>query len=113
MTCPHCNHSFPLTWRRYAKSPLGKHTCPACGRVSRFRWTVSYVTFVLIAWIVFLAVAFVVTLLIFPKTWQRMVGIPYYVSLYFVGCIVIIPLDRFFDERFRKLERPKDETIAA
>ncbi len=57
MTCPHCSHSFPLTWRRYAKSPLGKHTCPACGRASRFKLTASYLASVLVAWVVFLSLA--------------------------------------------------------
>ena len=111
MTCPHCSHSFPLTWRRYARSPFGKHICPACGRASRFKLKLSYLTFVLVAWVVFLALAFLVTVLVFPKTWQRTVaGIPYFVLLYFVGCIVIIPLDKCFDERFRKLEKPKKES---
>src|SRR5688572_19043673 len=113
MTCPYCNHSFPLTWRRYAKSPLGKHTCPACSRKSKFTLTSFYLTFLMVSWIVFFVLAVVVTLLVFPMTWQQLVGIPYFVVLYLVGCIVIIPLDRIFDEWFRKLEKPKDETIAA
>lgn len=111
MICPHCEHLFPLTWRRYGKSLLGKHICPACGRISRFRLTASYFAFVLGAWIFFFALALVVALLIFPKTWQHLVSIPYFAILYFVGCMVLLPFDRWIDERFRKLEKSKDETI--
>lgn len=68
---------------------------------------------VLTTWIAFLVLAFVVTILVFPKTWQRIVGIPYFVILYFVGVIVLTPFDKFFEEKFRRLEKPKDESIAA
>jgi membrane protein YdbS with pleckstrin-like domain len=113
MTCPHCNHSFPLTWRRYASSPTGKHICPSCNRVSKFKWTVAYITLVTVAWIAFVAIVFVVTVFVLPQTWHRMVGPEYFVILYLAGCVVLIPLDRYFDERFRKLEKSKDETIDA
>lgn len=32
LVCPHCQHSFDLTWARYWKSPFGKHQCPECHR---------------------------------------------------------------------------------
>jgi len=35
MKCPHCLHDFPLTWDRYLKSPLGRHICPSCRKVSK------------------------------------------------------------------------------
>jgi hypothetical protein len=111
MKCPHCNHSFPLTWRRYAKSPLGKHICPACASASRFRLSASYLALLGVAWLVYFALAFAVMALIFPNTSQRLFDIPHFVILYFVGCIILIPFDRFFDERFRKLEKPKDQRI--
>ena len=113
MTCPYCNQSFPLTWGRYVKSPLGKHTCPACGKVSRLGFTASYFVVIVVAWILILALAFLFTVLIFPKTWRRVIGIPFAALVYIIGCVVLIPFDKFFDARFRKLKKLKDEKIAA
>jgi hypothetical protein len=63
-----------------------------------------------LAWIVFLIVAFGVTLVAFPKTWERMLSVPaYLMALYVIGCLVIIPLDRFVDEHYRRLEKLKKE----
>jgi len=61
-----------------------------------------------------MVVAFALTLLVLPRTWRQIVGAPaYFALLYIAGCVVIIPLDRLFDERFRRLEKLKDKTIAA
>src|SRR5436190_13277128 len=49
MTCPHCNHSFPLTCPRYLRAPFGKHKCPSCSAISKLRLTGRYVTVVLLA----------------------------------------------------------------
>jgi hypothetical protein len=95
------------------KSPFGKHICPACGCASKFRLTFSYLAFLVMVWIVFFALALVVTFLIFPKTWEQVFDGPYFVFLYFVGCLVTLPCDKLFDERFRKLEKQKDETGAS
>ncbi len=42
MRCPFCDRSFPLTWARYLGAPAGRHACPACGRRSRLRHSLSY-----------------------------------------------------------------------
>lgn len=37
LRCPHCQHSFPLTWRRYWATPLGGHHCPQCRKTSHLK----------------------------------------------------------------------------
>jgi hypothetical protein len=72
--------------------------------------TVGYIGLLVMAWIVFLVIALAVTILAFPQTWARMLSLPAYVLLLYVaGCLVIIPLDRFIDERYRRLEKLKVE----
>jgi len=34
LVCPHCQNSFPLTWRRYWAAPWGNYRCPQCREVS-------------------------------------------------------------------------------
>jgi uncharacterized membrane protein YccF (DUF307 family) len=63
-------------------------------------------------WFVFIGLALGLTVLVFSKTWRQIIGIPYFVILYFIGCIAILPLDKFLDERFRKLEKLRDEKAA-
>jgi uncharacterized paraquat-inducible protein A len=37
LVCPHCQTSFPLTWRRYLLSVWGNHRCPQCKQVSQLK----------------------------------------------------------------------------
>jgi hypothetical protein len=30
LVCPHCQTTFPITWRRYWAAPLGDYRCPEC-----------------------------------------------------------------------------------
>jgi hypothetical protein len=34
LVCPHCQTSFPLTWRRYLSAVWGNYRCPQCRQVS-------------------------------------------------------------------------------
>lgn len=40
MKCPECEESFPFTWARYMRAPLGRTSCPSCGArlVLKHRW---------------------------------------------------------------------------
>jgi hypothetical protein len=107
MVCPHCHRSFPLSWGRYIRSPLGKHMCPECGESSRLSWTLSYFAFLIVAWVSFVTVAFLVTRWLWPHFEQTGEQAPFYVAVYLTGCVLIVPLDRWYDERFRKLEKPR------
>ncbi len=105
MICPHCKRSFPLTWGRYLRSPLGKHQCPDCGEVSRLNWPKAYFAFAILAWVCFVTLAFFLTQSFTLTEARRPVGVRYYLAIYLIGCAVLVPLDRWYDERFRKLER--------
>ncbi len=104
MTCPHCNHGFALTWRRYLGSPTGKHQCPVCGGYSRFKMTLSYVAMVGSAWLVFFGIAFGLTVMIL-KGGRTPRAVAMVAAIYAAGCVIVAVLDRIFDERFRKLEK--------
>jgi uncharacterized protein (UPF0212 family) len=30
LVCPHCQTTFPVTWRRYWSAPMGDYRCPKC-----------------------------------------------------------------------------------
>ena len=40
MKCPECEDSFPFTWARYLRAPLGRTNCPSCGArlALKHRW---------------------------------------------------------------------------
>lgn len=109
MNCPYCNHSFPLTWSRYLRAPLGKHLCPGCGKCSRLRLTTGYVAAVLAATLVYYGIAFAVTVIAFPGHWQK-VGKTYVAGVLLIGCVALIAFDKYFDGRHRKLEKLNDST---
>jgi hypothetical protein len=105
MTCPYCHHVFPLTWGRYFRSPLGTHACPACGTTSRLNWPLRYFAFVVLAWLVFVSFAFLLAGRLFSPEKREAMGVYYFILIYVIGCALIMPLDRWYDERFRKLEK--------
>jgi hypothetical protein len=99
MECPWCGHRFPMTWRRYFLSPLGKHSCPACGKQSRFRRTVG----VLLRQSLMVSIGGAPCGLFFCLRfdWDHswLVG-------WFLGSLLVgLPLDKFYDGRFRRLEK--------
>ena len=104
MTCPHCNHGFPLTWRRYLGSPMGKHQCPACGAHSRLKLTASYAGWVVAGWVVFFGIAFGLTVSLL-KNGRTPRAIAIVAATYGAGCLAVAMLDKFYDERYRKLEK--------
>lgn len=42
LQCPYCEQFFALTWKRYARAPLGVHLCPHCGKKSKLGNVASY-----------------------------------------------------------------------
>ena len=105
MKCPYCNHEFPLTWARYLGAPAGRHVCPDCRRVSRFRWTAA-------SWLRQLAMvcAGAVPVGYIFYFWLGAFGDLLGVAL--GGLLVGLPLDKFYDGNFRKLEKDEPEKIA-
>ncbi len=94
MTCPHCSQTFPLTWSRYARSLFGRHTCPHCGKRSTFRATATYLAFVAVAWLIVYGV----------HAYERP-SLLWFAAVFLVGNLAVLPFDRFYDERFRKLRK--------
>ena len=105
MTCPHCHHQFPLTWSRYFRSPGGAHTCPQCGKRSQLKLTLSYLLVTFIAWLVFAAAAVAILIFFLHKPWREVLTWRRAVAVLILGCVVMLPVDKFYDERFRRLEK--------
>jgi len=94
-------------------APLGKHLCPACGRRSKFKLTFRYCLFVVAAWLVVAALAILLRVCVFhiPQGSSRELG--YWVGAFLVGVLAIAAVDRFLEERFRRLCRLSDEKDSA
>jgi hypothetical protein len=110
MTCPYCNHTFPLTWARYYKEKWGRHTCPRCSKTGRlkFRPLASIIEI-----IVGLACALPGGLAL--QYWLG--GLWPLLGLIPMLC-VILPLDRRIDEKHREFvaiegEAPTDTAFCA
>jgi hypothetical protein len=84
---------------------MGKHKCPGCGLPSRLRITFSYVAWVLSIWMLFFGIAFALTLSLIRGNGRTPRAIPLVALIYGSGCLLIAMLDKFYDERFRKLEK--------
>jgi hypothetical protein len=65
------------------------------------------------AWLVVLGLAFAPAVLMVPEDWRRVFGIRYLLLVLAGGCLVLIPLDRFFEEKFRRLEKLPERKAAA
>lgn len=102
LQCPLCRESFALDWRRYFRSPFGRHTCPSCEGRSRLAFSLAYVLFVGGAVALFAAATVGVAIWVWlrhdvaPPTW--------YVPIAgLVGIALLMPLDRWAGERLRPL----------
>ena len=58
VVCPHCQTTFPVTWRRYLSPPLGNYRCPECRQISHA--TVNYWWVLLIIFVVMTLVVIIV-----------------------------------------------------
>ncbi|HUK83822.1 MAG TPA: hypothetical protein VLZ12_14460 [Verrucomicrobiae bacterium] len=101
--CPYCNQRIRLTWPLYLTQPGLKHKCPHCWKVSKLSGSVS------------------------PRLWAARTGAVLLggVPLGIIGhqfgflrgliCFVVgglltgLPVDKYFDERFRQLIEIKGE----
>ena len=97
LTCPYCEHRFPLTWKRYVLAPTGVHLCPACGKRGKLRLTAAYL------------LALVVT----DIALQGGGALAGYLLAHIPGLVVGLALafaisfafDKHYDQRLRALER--------
>jgi len=112
MTCPHCSQNFQLIWSRYARSFLGRHTCPHCGKQSTFRATLPYIALLLVAWGIVFAAAIAIRSAAFPAHAHARPTPLWFAAVFALGSLVLLPLDKFYDARFRKLRKLRCDTHA-
>lgn len=98
LVCPYCQHSFPLTWRRYWSAPLGGHQCPQCSRVSYLKDNSFWVWPIRMAGIMIGGIAlFALAVYIFNNLWIgtlfALIG----------GLGIGFPTDKWIDGHLRRL----------
>jgi hypothetical protein len=99
LVCPHCQTTFPVTWRRYWSAPLGNYRCPECRQISHATanaWWVSFIIFV-----VMILVGIVGSLFgayVFYNSWISLFLI--FMSYLAVG----FPLDKWIDGHLKHLK---------
>jgi hypothetical protein len=104
MKCPHCDHLFPLTWRRYLAAPLGVHRCPQCRQKSKLNHAASYYT-ALLATLIVLAAGLAFPIIYFEKSLTELYLKGYNWLGIYGAVVVFVILDKFFDSRLRILEK--------
>ena len=111
MSCPHCSRNFQLTWSRYARSFLGRHTFLHCGKQSTFRATLPYIALLLVAWGIVFAAAIAIRSAAFPAHPHARPTPLWFAAVFALGSLVLLPLDKFYDARFRKLRKLRCDTL--
>jgi drug/metabolite transporter superfamily protein YnfA len=96
MKCPHCNHTFALNWKEYFREIRGHHNCVACKRRFKLSWSWSYLA---IAVLVALIIAGLATFLVAHWTHFRVMAA---VGGLLIVPVVLLPLDRWLDDHWRK-----------
>jgi len=96
MKCPHCNHTFALTWKEYFLEIWGRHNCVACKR--RFKLSCSW-SYLAIAVLMALIIAGLATFLVARWTHSRVNAA---VGGLVIILVVLLPLDRWLDDHWRK-----------
>lgn len=96
MKCPHCNQTFALTWKEYFGEIRGRHNCIACKRRFKLSYSWSYLAIVVLVVVI---VAGPATFLAARWTHSRVMAAA---SGLIVLLVVLLPLDRWLDDRWRK-----------
>jgi uncharacterized paraquat-inducible protein A len=105
LVCPHCQTSFPLTWRRYLLSQWGIHRCPQCLQVSQLKDDSSWLWPIRIAGII---IYVILSINIFSYVFSNsgVVGtlIPARLFVLFVSVVVGLFIDKWVDGNVRHLQ---------
>lgn len=95
MICPHCNAQNELTWKRYWKSPLGRHVCTYCNSKFRMANTPKY-------YLVLIGIWFVIAIVTFYFSEKLHINsIAAYLIYALVGSLIVFPLDKKIDNSWR------------
>ena len=107
MKCPYCHHKFDLTWKEYFREIWGRHDCVACKR--RFKLSFSWL-YLAITVLMALIIGGLATFLIVRWTHSRLIAA---IGGLVIVLVVLLPLDRWLDDHWRKsapLEPDKPES---
>ena len=104
MKCPYCEHTFPLTWERYFKSPWGRHVCPRCSKPSRLKFRLLTAVIELIVGLLCAAPVAIVFQHWLGGYWALLGAIP--------TMLVTLPLDRMFDDKYKHLRPIEGEALS-
>jgi uncharacterized protein (DUF983 family) len=118
LTCPFCNHQFPLTWGRYLKQGFNSHVkCPQCGEISHLQWTSAYTGYLsLVAVVTAIVVALVLGTRLFlasssntkyPIVDSLLLVIDSVPLLMITLLCIIPPIDKYADAHYRPLVKHK------
>jgi hypothetical protein len=105
LVCPHCQTSFPLTWRRYLLSLWGNHRCPQCKQVSQLKDNSSWVWLIRIAGII-IYVILIINVFTYVFNELGVVGTLIPARLFFLLITVAVgfPIDRWIEGHLRHLK---------
>jgi hypothetical protein len=99
LVCPHCQTTFPVTWRRYWAAPWGNYRCPECRQLSYATGNFWWVFPILIVAMVmggYLGLAFAAY--VFNNVWMG-------ILFFLIGILAVgFPLDKWMDGHWRHLK---------
>jgi hypothetical protein len=105
LVCPHCQTSFPLTWRRYLISQWGIHRCPQCRQISQLKDDSSWLWPIRIAGIM---IYVILSINVFSYVFNNLgvVGtlIPARLFVLFVSVVLGLLIDKWVDGHMRHLK---------
>jgi hypothetical protein len=96
MKCPSCKHQYRLTFREYFREPRGRHDCPMCHRRFKLKFSFSYVSFLLLVYLIAagvpgVLVAFFSDSVVFGS-----------LACLLAGVLFVLPFDRWLDDAWRE-----------
>jgi uncharacterized integral membrane protein len=105
LVCPHCQASFPLTWRRYLISQWGIHRCPQCRQISQLKDDSSWLWPIRIAGIM---IYVILSINVFSYVFNNLgvVGtlIPARLLVLLVSVVLGLLIDKWVDGHMRHLK---------
>jgi hypothetical protein len=105
LVCPHCQTSFPLTWRRYLLSVWGNYRCPQCRQVSYLKDDSPWLWPIRIAGIVFYAI---LSINVFSYVFKNVgvVGtlVPTRLLMFLITVVAGLLIDKWIEGHMRQLK---------
>ena len=105
LVCPHCQTSFPLTWRRYLSAVWGNYRCPQCRQVSYLKDNSSWLWLIRIAGVI---IYVILSINVFSYIFNNLgvVGtlIPARLFVLLISVVVGLLIDKWIDGHLRHLK---------